>query len=343
MLEVCNAQGIQLLIMKYLIITLLSFSTPFSFGQTKSVKFIPSVFYNNFSHKYPTVLQVHQGDTIISESVDAGGFDRKGESKAKRGNPVTGPFYIEGAMPGDIIAITLTNVSLNRDYATTVESFVKRSLPMNTIKEIYGRNAKLVKWKLDIKNGFAIPNFAQKHLDGFKVPLHPFLGCIAVAAPVEKSEPQTYFADVFGGNMDFYKVKTGATIFLPVFHEGALLYFGDGHAAQGDGEINGDALETSMDFAFVARIVKDKPNIEFPFIEDDEHIVAMGMDKSLEDALKKATQGLLDWIQSKYGLTLKEASQVIGPLIQYRIPTLAGPKLEVAAMLEKKYLKNLGR
>lgn len=284
---------------------------------------------------------VQQGDTIKSVSVDAGGFDKNGERVAKRGNPLTGPFYIDGAKTGDILAITLTNVSLNRDYATTVAGFVKRSLPMETIKGVYGRNAKLVKWTLDLKNGFAIPNFAHEHLADFKVPLRPFLGCVGLAAPPKSKEPLSYFADTYGGNMDFYKVTQGSTIYLPVFNDGGLLYLGDGHAAQGDGELNGDALETSMDFAFVAKVIKGTPPIKFPLIEDAEHRVAMGMDKSLEEALKKATHGILEWLQMNYQLTLKEATQVIGPLIEYRIPTLAGPKFEVAAMIKKEYLLGL--
>jgi acetamidase/formamidase len=327
--------------MRYIITVLFTLIIQLVSGQPKSITFKPTVYYNNFSHKFPHVLIVHQGDTIRSESVDAGGFDKNGERIAKRGNPLTGPFYIDSASAGDIVAITLTNVSLNRHYATTVEGFVKRSLPMETIKEVYGRNAKLVKWTLDIKNGFAIPNFAHEHLDSFKIPLQPFLGCVGLAAPQENKAPLTYFADSYGGNMDFYKITKGATIYLPVFHEGGLLYLGDGHAAQGDGELNGDALETSMDFAFVARVIKGKPQIKFPLIEDSEHIVAIAMDKTLEQALKKATLGLLEWLQTSYHLTIKEATQVLGHLIEYRIPTLAGPKLEIAAMIKKEYLTGL--
>jgi amidase len=311
------------------------------FGQPKSVQFKPTVYYNNFSHKFPAVLKVQQGDTVKSESVDAGGTDKNGERIAKRGNPVTGPFFIEGAIPGDIVAITLTSVSLNRDNATTVGGFVKRSLPMDAMKEVFGRNARLVKWKLNTKSGYATPELVSEHFIDFKVPLNPFMGCLGLAAPLKSKEPLTYFADEYGGNMDFYKVTTGATIYLPVFHEGGLLYIGDGHAEQGDGEINGDALETSMDFSFVARVIKGQPKITFPRMEDSEHIVSMGMDKTFDQALKNATLGLLEWLQKDYNLTLKEASQVIGPLIEYRIPTLAGPKIEIAAMIKKKNLMGL--
>jgi len=312
-----------------------------AFGQPKSIQFKPTVYYNKFSYKFPAVLKVQQGDTIKSESVDAGGTDKNGERIAKRGNPVTGPFFIEGASPGDIVAITLTSVSLNRDHATTVGGFVKRSLPMEAMQEVYGRNAKLVKWKLDTINGYATPLFENEHLGNFKVPLNPFMGCLGLAAPSESGEPLTYFAGEYGGNMDFSKVTKGATIYLPVFHEGALLYIGDGHALQGDGELNGDALETSMDFAFVAKVIKGEPKITFPRIEDSEYIVSMAMEKTLEQALKKATLGLLEWLQKDYKLTLIEASQVIGTSIEYRIPTVAGPKLEVAAMIKKKNLIGL--
>lgn len=324
--------------MKYLIAVFLIGTGLSVFGQPKSIQFKPTVYYNNFSHKFPAVLKVQQGDTIKSESVDAGGTDKNGERIAKRGNPVTGPFFIEGASHGDIVAITLTSVSLNRDNATTVGGFVKRSLPMDAMKEVFGRNARLVKWKLDTKSGYATPELVSEHFIDFKVPLNPFMGCLGLAAPLKSKEPLTYFADEYGGNMDFYKVTTGATIYLPVFHEGGLLYIGDGHAEQGDGEINGDALETSMDFAFVARVIKGQPKIAFPRIEDSEHIVSMGMANTFEIAIKNATLGLLEWLQKDYNLTLKEASQVIGPLIEYRTPTLAGPKIEIAAMIKKKNL-----
>ena len=115
--------------MRYLTTVLFTLIILFASGQPKSITFKPTVYYNNFSHKFPYVLIVHQGDTIKSESVDAGGFDKNGERIAKRGNPLTGPFFIDSASAGDIVAITLTNVSLNRDYATTVEGFVKEACP----------------------------------------------------------------------------------------------------------------------------------------------------------------------------------------------------------------------
>lgn len=311
-------------------------------AQPKSIVFRPTTFYNNFSHKTSPALRISPGDTLKSETVDAGGFDKSGQRVAERGNPQTGPFYIDGAMPGDVVAVTLTRVSLNRDYATTMEQFVKRSLPMDVIKPVYARNAKLVKWTLDRQSGYGYPQKTHEHLGHFKVPLRPFMGCLSVAAPAKDDEPQTFFAGPYGGNMDFFKVTQGATIYLPVFHEGALLYIGDGHAAQGDGEITGDALETSMDFSLVTHVIKSAElQLTFPRMEDADHIMAMATADTLEEALKLATLGLVEWLQKDYGLSIYEATQVTGPSIEYRIPTLAGPKVEIIAMIRKEVLKGL--
>jgi amidase len=113
--------------MKYLITACISIAGLTVLGQQKSIQFEPTTYYNNFSHTFLPVLKVQQGDTIKSESVDAGGFNKLGSRIAKSGNPVTGPFFIVGASPCDILAITLTSVSLNRDYATTVGSYIKRT------------------------------------------------------------------------------------------------------------------------------------------------------------------------------------------------------------------------
>jgi amidase len=327
--------------MRYSISILLLTTQFLTFGQGKSIEFKPTVYYNNFSHKFPIATKVQQGDTIKSESVDAGGFNKTGERLAKSGNPLTGPFYIDGAMPGDILAVTLTDVSLNRDYASTVEGFIERSLPMKSIKEVFGRNTQRVTWKFNWDTQTASPQLDYEHLKKFSIALNPFMGCLGVAAPNKSNEPQTYSADSYGGNMDFNKVTKGATIYLPVFHEGGLLYIGDGHAAQGDGELNGDALETSMNFSFVAKVVKGKPKLDFPRIENSEYVIAMGMDESLEGALKIATNGLLQWLQQDYSLTIQEATQVVGMTIEYRIPTLASPKYVIAAMIKKSQLDRI--
>jgi acetamidase/formamidase len=285
-------------------------------------------------------LTIKPGDTINTESVDAGGFDKEGQKKSERGNPLTGPFFIEGAAPGDAIAVTITKISLNRNYATTLEALVPRSLPGNTIKKQW-RFAKLARWNIDLEKKFATPANQHEHIKDVKIPLHPFLGCVGVA-PGGANKIGTGDSGQFGGNLDFRYITETATVYLPVYHNGALLLMGDGHAAQGDGELNGDALETSMSFEFTVRIIKNgAAQIVHPRAEDKNYVMAFGIEKDLDKALQSATQNLLNWLQKDFQLTYIEATQVIGTSVQYVIPKIAATKVEMVAMLPKEILAQL--
>jgi amidase len=309
-------------------------------NQGKLIQFVPTSFTNEFTLNREPVLKINSGDTILTETIDAGGFDKLGVRRQKGGNPLNGPFYVEAAKAGDVIAITFTRVSLNRSYAFTTESFVSRSLPKSITSQF--KKTKLVKWKLDRENGFASPDTVYEHLREFRVPLNPFIGCIGLAPSNNKNEILSFFAGPYGGNMDFSRVRQSATIYLPVFHDGAFLYFGDGHAAQGDGELAGNALETSLDIGFTVRLIKqDSPLLAYPRIEDAEYLMAVGLDKSLDEALKLATSGLLDWLQHDYHLTLQESTQVLSTSIEYTIAEIADPDVEVVAKIKKDLLKRL--
>jgi len=179
------------------------------------------------------------------------------------------------------------------------------------------------------------------HLQHVKIPLHPFLGCIGIAPEGDK-EIGTGASGSYGGNLDFIYNTTGATIYLPVFHSGALLYLGDGHAAQGDGELNGDALETSMNFGFTVKVLKqsDFP-LQVPMVENADHLMFFGIESSLDKSLQVATEAMSTWLQTRYQLTLTEASQVIGPAVEYRIPKIAATKVEVVALISKRILERI--
>jgi acetamidase/formamidase len=278
---------------------------------------------------------------VWTETIDAAGFDKDGIKRQKGGNPLTGPFYIENSFPGDVLAVTLTKVILNRSTAFTTEGFVSRSLPKTVVHEI--TKPRLVNWKLDTLTGFAMLNdTSYEHLHSLKLSLKPFLGCIGVAPSNKKNEILSFFQGSFGGNLDFNRITQSATIYLPVFHEGGYLYIGDGHALQGDGEIAGNALETSLNVEFTIRIIKKELlSISYPRVEDSAYLMAVGIDKSLDDALKAATSGLLDWLQKDYNLSLQEATQVMSTSIEYTIAEIADPKVEVIAKLKKETLKEL--
>lgn len=122
------------------------------------------------------------------------------------------------------------------------------------------------------------------------------------------------------------------------------MYLGDGHAAQGDGELNWMALETSLDFSFTVSLIKHPENkLTYPRIEDADYIMTVGMDATLDQSLKIATKGMLDWLQQEYKLTLEEATQVMGSSIEYKIAEIVDPKVEVVAMIKKSALSKISK
>jgi len=326
---------------KYFVFLLLILSQ-IAFSQNKKrIYFQPTTYYSTFSSETKPVLNISPGDTIYTESIDAEGLDKHGKKVTERngGNPLTGPFYIDGAEEGDILVITLIDVSLNRPTASSFESFVPRSLPANTVNQ-FTDQYKVFDWDLDLKKMTGSPKLKQGHLKNFYITLHPFLGDVGIAP--KDSAITTDDAGPYGGNLDFDRLTKSSKLYLPVFHKGALLLMGDGHAAQGDGEINLAALETTMKIAFTVQVIKNpKAKLDFPRIEDETYFMTVGLDFTLDNALKIATKGLLDWLQQDYQLSLQEATQVIGSSIEYRIPEIADPKVEVVAMIKKTILKRL--
>src|SRR5436305_2540073 len=150
----------------------------------------------------------------------------------------------------------------------------------------------------------------------------PMLGCVAVAPNVAQAAPGAGDSGRYGGNMDFNEIVEGATVYLPVNVPGALLYIGDGHAAQGDGELNGNALETSMDVEFTVDVIPAK-RLFFPRVESATHIMAMGLGGSLDDAFRTATANMANWLTDAYKLTPSEVAQVISTAAEYKVSEVA--------------------
>jgi amidase len=301
--------------------------------------FTPSVFYRQFSALNKPVLTVAPGDTIHTTTVDAGGTDEHNIRRVGGGNPQTGPFYIEGAMPGDLLVVHIIKLRLNRNWASSDDFLVGRSLNSDLavkMKDV----GKEVRWRLDPANGTASPEKPSERLAQFIIPLKPMLGCIAAAPSISQAAPGTGDSGFFGGNMDFNEVGEGATIYLRVSNPGALLYFGDGHAAQGDGELNGNALETSMDVELTVDIIPNK-RIGDPRVETADAIISMGLDGSLDDAFKEATSDMATWLAEDYKLAPSEVAQVIGAAAEYRVSEAADRNAGVVLKLKKKYLQPL--
>ena len=298
--------------------------------------FEPKQFHRLFSDAIPPVLHIFPGDTVRTWTVDAGGADKNGVTRSQGGNPETGPFYIEGAMPGDMLVIKLERIRLNRDYAASGNRIVPSALSPGYVERTKYADEFDSTWILDRTNGIARLKKPSEHLKDYKVKLQPMLGCIAVAPPAHQAF-RTGFLGVYGGNMDYNQVREGCTVYLPVFAQGALLFVGDGHAAQGDGELTGDALETSMDVQFTVQVIRG-PQRASPRVENDEYLMSLGIANSLPEATQEATTDLANWLEHDYKLSPNEAAMVLGTAMQYNIAELVDPLVHVVAKIRKDIL-----
>jgi acetamidase/formamidase len=199
---------------------------------------------------------------------------------------------------------------------------------------------KNVRWHLDRQRGVATSGKPGEHLTPYTVPLRPMLGCVAVAPGSAQAPPGTGDSGRWGGNMDFNEIVEGATVYLPVSVPGALLYVGDGHAAQGDGELNGNALETSMDVEFTVGVVSHKPLMN-PRVESATHIMAMGLAGSLDDAFRAATANMAQWLADGYKLTPSEIAQVLGTAAEYKVSEAADRNAGIVLKIAKERLQPL--
>ncbi|WP_213807762.1 acetamidase/formamidase family protein [Granulicella sp. dw_53] len=301
--------------------------------------FKPSVFYRSFSALNPPALNIAPGDTVRTETVDNAGIDGENIRRTAGGDPQTGPFYVDSAMPGDVLAVHILRLTLNRDTAQS-DDVISYTAMNRDLAVMTKDNKSAVTWHLDRNRMVAWPEGRSGHLSAFEVPLHPMLGGIGTATIPGPPAPPTFDSGNSGGNMDFNEVGAGATVYLPVNVPGALLYLGDAHALQGDGELNGAALETSMDVEFSVDLIPNK-NIKTPRVETPDYIAAIGFDGSVDGALKAATDSMADWLAKDYDLTASEIGQVLGVAAEYRVAEVADRNAGVALKIRKDLLLKL--
>jgi acetamidase/formamidase len=303
--------------------------------------FAPTDFSNLFSADRAPVLTIWPGDTVRTSTIDSGGVDAAGQTRALYGNPQTGPFFVAGARPGDVLAVRLDRLRTNRDWADSLDMIVGRA-QTRAMTARAGDLGRPVRWRIDAARGIAMPETDSPRLRGYSVPLRPMLGGIAVAPGFGFAPPSTGDTGRFGGNIDFNEVIEGNIVYLPVQQPGALLYIGDAHAAQGDGETSQFALETSMDVTFTVDLIRGR-DISGPRVESPTHIMAIGQAGTMEDATRLATASLAQWLEQDYGLSLAESALLLGSAVEYRVVTLAGQNIGMAAKLAKARLEELTR
>ena len=303
--------------------------------------FEPTAFHRYFSGTIAPVLHINPGDTVRTSTVDAGGRDAQGTRRSSGGNPETGPFYVEGAMPGDTLVVKLNRIRLNRDSAQSGDRIASGALNAGYIHDAKYDDHFSSEWKLDRAAGTAMLANPSEHLKNYRVPLEPMLGCVAVAPP-DKQTFRSGWLGGYGGNMDYNGLREGVTLYLPVYQEGALLFVGDGHAAQGAGELTGDALETSMDVEFTVNLVRGQ-STGGPRAENDQYLMSMGIANSLPDAVRDATTQLARWLERDYHLTANESAIVLGTAMTYEIAELVDPQVNVVAKVSKAALASLSK
>lgn len=309
-------------------------------GPPRTIDFQPTHYSNEFSADVPAVLTIWPGDTIHTTTLDSGGVDEHGIRRALYGNPQTGPFYVGPAKPGDVLAVHIKRLRLNRDYADSLDAIASRVKDPGLAIQAkdLGHN---VRWHLDMKRNVASPANASGNLKSFSVPLRPMLGCIAVAPDFGFAPFSTGDAGRYGGNMDYNDIVEGSTVYFEVTQPGALLYIGDGHAAMGEGETTEWGLETSMEVEFSVDVIPGK-YISTPRVETASHIAAIGLAGSIDDAAKMATSGMVEWLTQDYHLTASESAQVLGSMAEYTISEVPDRNAGVVLRLRKDLLRGLG-
>ncbi len=285
------------------------------------------------------VLRIADGDTVITTTVDARGYDARREQVAPRGNPMTGPFYVEGAEPGDTLVVHLDRLMPNRAYGWSANVLAANVVEPEAVRELPPRD--LAEWRVDGEAWTATLVSPQTKLGTLVLALSPMLGCFGVA-PYDGQAISCATSAEHGGNMDYNGFKEGVTVYFPVFVPGALFHLGDGHAVQGDGEISGTGVEISMDVQFTVRVLKGK-KIGFPRGENDEYIFTVGNARPLDQALQHATTEMLRWLQSDYGLDALGASILLGQCVEYDVGNVYDPAYTMICKIAKRRLADLPR
>ena len=311
----------------------------------------PDTFWNTLWRGHPVVARIKPGDVVMTKLLDAGARDDRYVQRAQPSNPMVGPIYIEGAEPGDAIAVTFRKIRPNRGTAWSYYRLGLFSLTGSAIEGLYpnvykpdlvrpGRSD-LLMWDVDTLRGtvkLREPVSAKHRLE---FPMEPMLGVVGVA-PAGDFAPTSSPSREYGGNMDFNEIREGSTLLLPVFNPGALLFLADGHALMADGEPTGAGIETSMNVEFTVDL-KKKAGLTGPRVITRDHIISVGSQaefiSTLDRAVQLATSDMVRWLTDEYGMEPWAAHMLIGAKGEYEVVTVMG---SAALKIAKRWLPGGG-
>jgi acetamidase/formamidase len=241
------------------------------------------------------LARLRLGGALDSEIPDA--LKRVEEKVTERGpgpHPLTGPIYVEGAEPGDVLEVRIIAIDFLHNFGVVAFSPGGGTLP----DEFPYAGAKLLRWSA----GATQVEFKP----GINLKFAPFFGSIGVAPPLASGRVSSRPPWFFGGNIDNKDLVVGSTLYLPVQVRGALLSIGDGHALQADGEVTGTALETSLRGTFELRVLKRK-HLRWPRAETPTHYITMGLNEDLNEAARLATREMIEFLVTEKGFTRDDA------------------------------------
>jgi acetamidase/formamidase len=307
-------------------------------AKARDIKFVPTALFPIYSASNKPVMTIFPGDVVHTSTPDAGGVDAKGEHFGGVDANI-GPFYVEGALPGDTLAVHLLKVRTNRATAHQGTRINAHAVSAAYLVGAHYDPAVTGDWTLLPEKGIAVPAHPSEHMKNYSVPLKPMLGCISVAPAGDEQFRGTDLGP-YGGNMDYNDNVEGTTVLLPVFHPGALLGMGDGHAAMGDGEVTGSALETSLDVDFSVEVIRGDSS-GMVRAETKDYLVAFGVSGSVPESIQVATSQLATWMKKKYGLTDSEVAILFAATLKYDITELVDSQYNVAAKVPKSVLAGM--
>jgi acetamidase/formamidase len=298
-----------------------------------------TVHWGHFDARIPARLTVESGDIVVIDTVSGGRDDIGGDLSLVRPEHraiietvpriegphiLTGPVAVRGAEPGDTLEVRILDIALTADWGYNLMHPGRGTLPEE--------------FPEDRQRTFSIDLQAMvtRLPWGATIPLRPFFGILAVAPPPERGLVSSVPPAEFGGNIDNKELRPGSSIFLPVFVPGAHFSTGDGHAVQGDGEMDLTALETCMKGTF--QLVLHKRPLDFPRAITPEHYITMGFDPDLDLAAQQASHRMLDWLQELTGWAREEAYVFCTMACDLHVTQLVNKTKGVHAMVRRDLL-----
>jgi acetamidase/formamidase len=319
--------------------------TALTAAETPVLRYVPK--HEELKYTFGGVAPTHRikpGTRIVSWTEDCfdGALNKPGQKasevvKAGHDNPQTGPFYVEGAEPGDTLAIRIEKLEPARDYGVSVAFPGFGALKGNDRTAMLGPELPETVWFYSVDRAKGVAR--SRSQDGkfsWEVPLAPFLGCLGVS-PAYGEARSTIVPDAFGGNMDCPEVRAGNTVYLGVRVPGALVSFGDGHYAMGDGEIMGTAIEGAMNVELTVDLIKHRET-PWPRIENDDWMMSVGAARPLEDAARIAFKDMVRWVQEKTGMGEMDAYEFVSQNAKAPILELVDPEYTVLVKIPKSRL-----